>query len=125
MHVVRVYTGEDGRSHFEDLEVPLDESRYGRLSAPVALESVVFRETDPGGELGLHNAPRRQFVVTLSGVVEIECGDGTKRRLGPGDILLADDVTGEGHITREIEGPRKSLLLPLAGDFDPAAWRAK
>ncbi len=123
MRVVRVYTGDDNESHFEDLEIPLNESRYGRLSDLVPVEGVMFRETPSGGELDYHNAPRRQFVITMTGVVEVECWDGSKRRLGPGGILLAEDTTGRGHITREIEGPRTSLFLPLPDDFDPATWR--
>ena len=76
-----------------------------------------------GGEIDFHNAPQRQFVVNLSGRVEIEVGDGTKRQLGAGDILLADDTTGRGHITRDLEGPRHSLFLPLAEEADVSAWR--
>ena len=62
-------------------------------------------------------------MVTLSGVVEIECGDGAKRRLGAGEILLADDLTGQGHITRELEAPRRSLFIPLPDDFDVDSLR--
>ena len=82
-----------------------------------------FRETPAGVEQDFHNAPRRQFVITLSGAAEIECGDGTVRRLGPGDILLADDLTGQGHITRDVEGPRHTLILPLSDDLSVEAWR--
>ena len=123
MEITRVYTGEDGRSHFEEIDVPLAESRYGSLSGLYAAEGVIFRETPVGGELDFHNAPRRQFVVTLSGEVEIECGDGSKRRLGAGGILLADDTDGQGHITRDLEGPRRSLFIPLPEDFDVDSLR--
>ena len=118
MEITRVYTGDDEQSHFETIEVALTESRYGALSELFEAEGVIFRETPVGGELDFHNAPRRQFVVTLSGVVEIECGDGAKCQLGAGGILLADDTTGQGHITREIEAPRRSLFIPLPDDFD-------
>ena len=118
MEITRVYTGDDNQSHFETIDVPLDESRYGSLSELFEAEGVIFRETPVGGELDFHNAPRRQFVVTLSGLVEIECGDGATRQLGAGDILLADDTTGQGHITRDLEGPRRSLFIPLPADFD-------
>ena len=124
MNVIRVYTGPDNESHFEDLDIPLEDGPYGALSGLVPVEGVVFRETPAGASLDFHNAPRRQFVLTLTGSVEIECGDGSKRRLGPGGILLADDTTGHGHITREIEGPRRSIFLPLADDFDVAQWRS-
>lgn len=123
MQITRVYTGDDGQSHFEEIEVALAESRYGSLSGLFAAEGVIFRETPVGGELDFHNAPRRQFVVTLSGLVEIECGDGSKRRLGAGGILLADDTDGQGHITRDLEGPRRSLFIPLPGDFNVDSLR--
>ena len=123
MLITRVYTGADGESHFEDLDIPMRESGYGSLSELVPVGGVMFRETPAGGALDFHNAPRRQFVVNMSGLVEIECFDGSKRQLGAGGILLADDTTGRGHITRDIEGPRMSLFLPLPEDFDPAPWR--
>jgi len=123
MKATRVYTGPDNQSHLEDLDIPLAPGRYGDLSSIVPVTGVRFRLTPLGAALDFHNAPQRQFVVTLEGVSEIECGDGAKRRFGPGDILLADDTTGQGHITREIEGPRRSLFLLLPNDFDPAPWR--
>ena len=123
MKVTWVHTGADGRSHFDDLDVPLAESGYSKLSEAIASTSVVFRETPVGGEMDFHPAPRRQFVVMLSGLVEIECGDGSKRRLGAGDVLLADDTTGQGHITRDLEGPRRSIFIYLTPDLDPSRWR--
>jgi hypothetical protein len=124
MRILRIYTGADEQSHFEDLDIPLNESRYGQLSSVVPTQGVMFRETPAGGELDFHRAPQRQFVITLEGEVEVECGDGARRRLGPGGIMLADDTTGQGHITREISGPRRSLFLPLPESFDVAPWRA-
>ena len=123
MKAARIYTGADGRSHFEDLDIPLKPSSYGTLSDFVPSSGVIFRETPVGGALDFHVAPRRQFVITLAGLVEVECGDGTKRRFGPGDIMLADDTTGQGHITREIQGPRRSLFIPLPDSFDTRAWK--
>ena len=123
MKVTRVFTGPDNESHFEDLDVPLIPGRYGSVSALVPGTGVMFRETPVGAALDFHTAPQRQFVITLAGLAEVECADGSKRRFGPGDILLADDTHGHGHITREIEGPRRSIFLPLSEDFDPAAFR--
>jgi len=123
MKVARIYTGEDNQSHFEELDFPLKPGRYGAVSDMVAAFGVIFRETPVGASLDFHTAPQRQFVVTLFGMAEVECGDGTKRRFGAGDIMLADDTTGQGHITREIEGPRRSLFIPLPADFEPERWR--
>ena len=77
MKAVRIYTGADKKSHFEDLDIPLKPGTYGTLSDLVPSEGVIFRETPAGGALDFHAAPRRQFVITLAGRVEVECGDGT------------------------------------------------
>jgi len=116
VRVTRIYTGDDGESHFEDVDIALlDRGAVGALSEPIPARSVVLRETDGDYDLGWHNAPRRQFVVMLSGgSVELEVGDGTVRRLGRGDILLAEDTTGRGHQSRAVDGvPRVSLFIEL------------
>jgi hypothetical protein len=125
MRCTWIYTGDDGRSHFEDLDVPLNPANYGLNSNVIPSTGIVFRETPVGGSMDFHPAPRRQFVVNLSGLVEIECGDGSTRRLGAGDILLADDTTGQGHITRDLEGPRRGIFIFLASEVDPTQWRMK
>ena len=124
MRVTRIFTGDDGRSHFEDLDVPLHDAGFGQLSGLVPVGGLIFRATPEAGMLDFHVAPRRQFVVTLTGAVEVECGDGTVRRFDPGAIMLADDTTGQGHISREVGGARTSLFLILSEDVDISQWRA-
>jgi hypothetical protein len=115
MKIVRIYTGPDNQSHFEDIEVPLkDAGKVGFLSDRVRATGLVFRETGGDYDYDFHTAPRRQYVVNLEGEVEIEVGDGTRRILRTGDILLAEDTTGQGHISRAVAGkPRKSLFITL------------
>lgn len=123
--VTRLFTGADGRSHFEDRFVPMHHiDGVGDMTARLAADSVFFRDTGGGGPevWDFHVAPRRQFVIHLAGVAEIEVGDGSRRRFGPGDLLLADDTTGQGHISREVEGPRRQIFVPLSGDVDVDAW---
>ena len=126
MNVVYLYTGDDGRSHFADLRIPQAGGRSGIVSSLIPVDGLIFRETttaDTGGQQ-VHNAPYRQFIAILRGVVDVEVGDGTKCRLNAGDVLLADDVNGEGHVTREVEGPRESLMIRFPGDFDLTQWGA-
>jgi hypothetical protein len=115
MKVVRLYTGADNKSHFEDLQIPLkDGGKVGFLSELTKATGVVFRETTGDYDYDFHTAPRRQYVVNLEGEVEIEVGDGTRRILRTGDILLAEDTTGQGHKSRAVAGkPRKSLFITL------------
>ncbi|MPY93679.1 MAG: hypothetical protein GEV08_11640 [Acidimicrobiia bacterium] len=123
MRITRVFTGEDGQSHFEDLEVPMIENPYGFISRFVPATGIAFRENLPDQFIDFHVAPRRQFVVNLTGSVSLESGTGEKRVLGPGEVLLADDTTGQGHISRDVEGPRRSLFVPVPADVDFSAWR--
>ncbi len=116
MAIFRVYAGSDGKSHFEDV-VPQFESA-GDQSASAELvrgSGMLVRRFEPGRTNDWHHAPGRYAVFTLSGAVDIEIGDGTVRRLAPGDILLAEDLTGQGHVTREVgPEPRVSVFVPMS-----------
>lgn len=113
--IVRIYTGTDDQSHFEDVQIPLKSSgKIGFLSELMNATGIVFRETGGDYNYDFHTAPRRQYVVNLEGEVEIEVGDGSKRVLRSGDILLAEDTSGQGHISRAVAGkPRKSLFITI------------
>lgn len=115
MQITRVFTGDDGKSHFETVEIALEDlGSRGHISEPWPASSVMFRTVEGDYHLDFHTAPRRQLVVNLSGSVDIEVGDGTVKRMGPGSILLAEDTTGQGHISRAVEGePRQCLFIPL------------
>ncbi len=106
--VFHMYTGSDGQSHIEELHLPAADVFQFPLSPG---EDIIFRRRPMPG---WHNAPRRQYVVTLSGKVEMGFGDGSTQQLGPGDIMLAEDRTGQGHTTTVIESPWFSFSVPLA-----------
>lgn len=90
----RLYTGGDGKSHFEEL----DQTEASKLFFIThSANGLVFKNDHPTHILGFHNAPRRQWVITLSGSVDIGLADGTVKTFGPGDVFLAEDVTGQGH----------------------------
>ena len=108
--IVRIYTGHDGQTHFEDLALPAEESHNLALHAGANL---VFRCFPADYFSDWHTAPRRQYIFILAGQVEIGIGDGTARRFGPGDVVLADDLTGQGHTTRSVGVPRVSANVPV------------
>jgi hypothetical protein len=103
MGMTRLYTGPDGQSHLEEI----DPASRPDLTALHGTKGVVFRATEPGHFHDWHNAPRRQYVITLEGEVEIGLGDGTTRRFGPGHVTLAEDLTGKGHTTRVVGNKRR------------------
>jgi hypothetical protein len=114
--VTRLYTGADGKTKVEEFEIPVAPRNAGSdLSASVAVTSLQVRRTTPEYFLDWHPAPRRQLVVTLTGESEIEIEGGRKIRLGPGHILLAEDTTGQGHISRAVASKdRIALDIALA-----------
>ena len=78
---------------------------------------VMFRHADGGYDLGFDNAAEGQFVVNLTGWVDIEVGDGTMKRLGRGSILLAEDTNGRGQNSSSVAAaPRTCLFIPLASN---------
>ena len=113
--VTRIYSDENGDSHFADLKIPLTESgQVGRLSAPIPAFSVIFREVESSYDWDFHPAPQKQFIVLLEGLIEIETSLGDKRTFKAGDILLVEDTTGKGHKTKNlIPEIRKSLFITL------------
>jgi hypothetical protein len=116
--IPRMYTGEDGRSHFDEVEIDLIERGHGGVSELFDGPGVIFRHTAGDYDLDFHPAPRRQLVVNLDGWLELELGDGTVRRFGPGSLFLADDTTGQGHRSRAVDGqPRHSLFVPIDGEI--------
>ena len=95
MQFCRMYTGDDGKSQFEEL----DQTQGGKFFlSTIAAKALVFKNDQNRDDLhGWHNAPRRQWCITLSGTVDIGIGDGTVKTFGPGDVFLAEDVAGQGH----------------------------
>jgi quercetin dioxygenase-like cupin family protein len=92
---VRLVTGEDGLSHVEEGTIA-----DGTLAGATGLR---FAETAAGGALDWHTAPRRQYVLTLSGTLEFVTRDGETFTLAPGDVLLAEDTVGSGHRWRLVD----------------------
>jgi quercetin dioxygenase-like cupin family protein len=89
MRLVHLVTGTDGQSHVREEQVDFDGWQEVR--------AIRFEETAPGGTLSWHVAPRRQYVITLSGRLDFTTRDGETFSLAPGDVLLAEDTTGGGH----------------------------
>lgn len=115
MKITRLYTGTDNKSHFEDIELKFSGDQKILTTPSRAATMAVFRCVLPGTVLDMHPAPRRQFLVTISGSWEIQTGHGVKRVFRPGDVMLADDTGGEGHVSRVLgTEPHIFMTVPLA-----------
>ncbi len=73
----RIFTGPDGQTHVEEIELKLAPGEGStELSEMVKATGAQFRRQAPSDFEDWHTAPRRQYVVTLSGQGEIEIGGG-------------------------------------------------
>ncbi len=106
MKVTRIYPGNDGESHFEDVDVPLENFRGGVLkrSKPLKASGMTFGVFEGALKENWHTASRKQCIIILSGEVELGVSDGQKRSFGPGRVLLLEDTTGKGHTTHSVDG---------------------
>ena len=116
--VTRLYTGADGQSHAELVEVawrPAALRADLNESAPVKVTGAQFLRWPRGFVWEGHPASKRQYVVIVSGRGQVDVVGGKPVQLEPGRSLLAEDVTGKGHTTRVgADEDLVMLLIPLA-----------
>ncbi|MBC8201542.1 MAG: cupin domain-containing protein [Planctomycetes bacterium] len=84
------------------------------VSDLIECHSVRLAETEPGGIYDWHPAPRKQYVITLTGTVEFTFGNGDVLVVKPGDVFLANDLEGDGHKWRILgDEPWRRLYIHL------------
>lgn len=111
MRVVRVYSGPDGRSHFEETTMPLRRRSPHHGSFPLELPRDAEVAVGTSFALEFHNAPGRMYYILLGGSIDVVSTTGESRSVRAGDLLLLEDTVGEGHIFRMVDGDRWTALL--------------
>jgi hypothetical protein len=95
----RIYTGTDGLSHVENVE----------LNAQSVLEKVTGARvsvSQPGTFSDYHVGPERRYIINLTGGGQLQVAEG-KVDLPPGSIEFIDDLTGKGHTTANVGKERR------------------
>lgn len=113
--ITKIYSDNNGESHFEDIEMPLqNDGEIGFLSEEIPVKGIIFRKVNPSYDYDFHNAPQKQYILLMDGEIEIETSLGEKRTFKGGDILLMEDTQGKGHKTRNLQNiERKSIFITL------------
>jgi quercetin dioxygenase-like cupin family protein len=123
---VRLWTGADANSHFEEGVIDIDPGPHGDLAtAKLPAASVSFEETAAGGKLDWHTAPVRQLVITLSGTLDFVTRSGQHFTLRPGDILLAEDTVGGGHSWKLVDDEAWRRVYVVLGAGAAVPFRAQ
>ncbi len=102
-----IHADERGETHFGVREIPHRELAVGPPPNPTgqmsdfgAVTTMCVISFPAGTEAPAHNAPQPYVCIILSGEGEVATSDGQRRRFRPGDLLLCNDLTGKGHVTR-------------------------
>lgn len=120
VNYVRVYADSIGESHFDDITIDLNEIDFAPPAPPIFTSDLEpssnygFASVLPGWESEWHPAPKRQFMIYISGTIEAEVSDGEIRQFGPGSITLVEDTFGKGHKSRVVGGePVVGVIIQL------------
>ena len=121
MRYLRVYAENDGASRFEDVELEGTLTRIVDgvppllVSGPFACNGIMFVEQPKeASDWAAHVAPRKQWLIGISGRVAITTSDGQCREVGPGDVILAEDTTGRGHLSTPLTADVRFAMIPVA-----------
>ena len=78
------------------------------------MTALIFRETLPEYDLDWRPTPRRQYIINLDGGVQITASDGGQRGIGAGEVILVEDTSGKGHLSKNLEAKlRYSVFVPI------------
>jgi quercetin dioxygenase-like cupin family protein len=109
----------DGETRFREATVPLVPAVYVPgippvdVAAPRPVTALTFSRLAAGYTSDWHRAPRRQFVLVLSGAAEVTVTDGETRTFGPGSVFFVEDTAGKGHQTRAV-GTAECVFVTVA-----------
>ena len=113
----RIYTGPEGETHFSDHELPFELVDFAPPAPPIsvtgslAVNGMAVISSPAGWEGDWHPTPRRQLIVVLTGKLETEVSDGEVRVFRPGDVILVEDTSGKGHISRILGNERGYMVV--------------
>ena len=104
----KLYCDDDGESHWQDVEVALEERGFAppaqaiEISEPEQAKQSLFLRLHSGWNEPIHPTPVAQKLICLAGTVKVTASDGETREIGPGDVWHMEDKHGKGHHTEVV-----------------------
>ncbi len=108
MRYVRLFADTAGESHWQDVDIDLEERVFAppaagiEVSDPVPATQTFFLRLKAGWNEPAHPTPKAQRLICLGGTVRVTASDGDTRDIGPGDVWEMSDTHGKGHHTAVI-----------------------
>lgn len=106
MKFVKLLSDDSGESHWQDVEVVLEEKTFAppakaiEVSQAEPVKQTLFLRLKAGWNEPIHPTPVTQKLVCLAGSVRVTASDGDERDIGVGDVWHMEDKHGKGHHTR-------------------------
>ena len=113
--LLHVFADAKGETHLETITV----SPKAGVLPLTGLQAITYQPN----KVNWHNAPSAQFAINLTGYLQVELSDGTKHKIGPGDLVFMEDTTGKGHVTSLLT-PVTALFIHPGPGFDIHKWAA-
>src|SRR5690242_10935337 len=115
MHIHNLYCDANGASHWRDIEIEyVEHGPGGKMTARLPVNGIIFRQTQAEHDRPWHPAPRRQYIINLDAGVQLTASDGEARVIGAGEVVLVEDVTGKGHLSKSVNNQmRHSIFVPI------------
>ena len=114
MEILHVSVGPDGKSRARRVAV---QGRPG----PLPVKEIQVGTIGPGSAPAFGVTPSKRFSINVTGDIEAELGDGSRHRIGKGDLVYLEDLSGTGHRTHFLT-PVANLYIFMEDDFDFLAW---
>jgi quercetin dioxygenase-like cupin family protein len=120
LHYWHLYSDAQGVSHFKQEEIAFKAAPVPGLAKPPIAANLdgangaTFLLLHPSQVEDWHKAPKKQFLIVVQGASQVTAGDGTIKEFHVGDIILMDDTTGKGHITKGLgTTDHIALVIPV------------
>lgn len=114
--LIRIYATPDGESHADIVEIANDAAEI-----PVTGMTARAYARNTSSSADWHTAPRKQFAINMTGTLEVELSNGSRQRIGQGDLVYLEDIFGKGHVTR-VQTPVTNLFIHVPEDWDMMSW---
>ncbi len=118
MRYLRVYSDEEGHSHFSEHDWDMHEEDFSPPSPAgytvtelMPASGVTIMHNPAGIEDEWHPVPARSLVAVLKGKIRFQTSDGDSRIVEPGDLILFEDTIGQGHREDEVDGQEFNFAI--------------
>lgn len=111
--IFHLYTGPDGHTVAEQLPLNTPTGVQAAQFLRRTAERVTIGGTAEGAGFRPHVANQPTLLIPIFGVMLVELHDGTRHELRHGDLAIAEDCTGDGHISRAGTGGSFMVAVQL------------